>query len=238
MGAVTAPGVLGGMEWDEHHCARLGPHKHSGELGCRVKAAPRRLGTKARPDDGGISIVRSISAASARGWHRGYWCACGRCKKRGLLHVHPVLACSTLAERAAAEAYLRHLAESAGRYGFGYVERKHRVRHPRAAAAYLSSYFINGKGSKISLEESVQSNWMPRSIIHVSNVLTEASGITMRTLRLRRYAWMLWRTTDINVWKLCRLDAHDLWCAFRQDVTLTELVASALSARGCLIVEV
>ena len=80
-------------------------------------------------------------------------------------------------------------------YGFGYVERKHQVREPRAAAAYLSSYFISGKGKKISLEESVQSNWLPRSIIHVSTELTKHSGITMRTLRLRRYAWVVWRNT-------------------------------------------
>jgi len=76
---------------------------------------------------------------------------------------------------------------------FGYIERKHNVREPRAAAAYLSSYFIADKGSKIGLEESVQSNWMPRSIIHVSVELTRQSQVTMRNLRLRRYAWVLWR---------------------------------------------
>lgn len=236
--AVTAPGVRGGMEWDEHHCAHLGPHEHSGELGCRVKS-------------GAASPWNESAARRWRDLHRQAYQRCKReglaprllvrvweMQKRGVLHVHPVLACSTPAEKAAGERYLKHLAELAPRYGFGYVERKRRVRHPRAAAAYLSSYFINGKGSKISLEESVQSNWMPRSIIHVSNELTRASGITMRTLRLRRYAWMLWRQTDINVWKICRLDAHDLWCAFRQDVTLTELVASALYAGGCVIQEI
>ena len=159
-------------------------------------------------------------------------------QKRGLLHAHPVLAYSTLPERRAADRYLEHLAALRHRHGFGYVERKQRVREPRAAAAYLSSYFITGKSRKISLQESVQSNWMPHSIIHVSNELTQSSGVTMRTLRLRRYAWVIWRGNDINLWKLCCLDAHDLWCAFRQDVTLTELVASALSARGFLITDI
>ena len=43
------------------------------------------------------------------------------------------------------------------KYRFGYVERKRMVREPRAAAACLSSYFVNGKGKKMSLEQSVQS---------------------------------------------------------------------------------
>jgi hypothetical protein len=111
-------------------------------------------------------------------------------QKRGLLHAHPVLAYSTMTEKRAADRYLEHLDELRQKYGFGFIERKRRIRDPRQAAAYLSSYFINGKGSKISLEESVQSNWMPRSIIHVSVRLTGQSGVTMRTLRLKRYLWV------------------------------------------------
>jgi hypothetical protein len=227
------------MEWDEHRCVRLGPHKHAGELGCRVRS----------------SCAAPWNETAAKRWrdlHRQVYQRCRReglkpnllarvweMQKRGLLHVHPVLACSTLAEKRAAERYLEHLAHIRCRYGFGFVERKHRVREPRAAAAYLSSYFITGKGSKISLEESVQSNRMPHSIIHVSTELTQGSGITMRTLRLRRYAWVVWRQTEASMWALCgNLTAHDLWCAFRQDVTLTELMASALHACGCLILEV
>lgn len=32
---------------------------------------------------------------------------------------------------------------------------------------------------------------MPKSIIHVSVELTRVSGVTMRSLRLRRYVWVL-----------------------------------------------
>lgn len=236
--AVTAPGAES-MEWDEAVCWHLGEHRHSGERGCRVRAS------KAAP-------WNEAAAEAWRDLHRAAYQRCRReglapwllvrvweVQKRGVLHVHPVLAYSTLPEKRGADRYLEHLDALREDYGFGYVERKHRVRHPRAAAAYLSSYFINGKGSKISLEESVQSNWMPRSIIHVSSDLTRSTAITMRTLRLRRYAWMVWRATDPAVWALCgNLEAHDLWCAFRQDVTLTELVASALNARGFLLLDV
>lgn len=100
---------------------------------------------------------------------------------------------STPSEKLAADRYLEHLNELRHHYGFGFIERKRRVREPRAAAAYLSSYFINGKGRKASLEESVQSNWMPRSIIYVSTKLTQRSQVTMRTLRLGRFAWIVWR---------------------------------------------
>src|SRR5437868_11711106 len=35
LGAVTAPGS-DELPWDETACAGLGPHRHSGELGCKV----------------------------------------------------------------------------------------------------------------------------------------------------------------------------------------------------------
>jgi hypothetical protein len=237
--AVTAPGVEGGMTWDEHLCRHLGPHNHSGELGCRARtsrAAPWNESAAARWRLLHGEAYRRCVREGLKPWLLvRVW----EMQKRGLLHVHPVLAYSTPRERASADRYLELLDELRQRFGFGYVERKHRVRDPRAAAAYLSSYFVTGKGGKISLQESVQSNWMPCSIIHVSNKLTQRSGITMRSLRLRRYAWVVWRNGDLGLWALCGgLEAHDLWCAFKQDVTLTELVASALHVHGCVIDEV
>ncbi len=72
-------------------------------------------------------------------------------QRRGVLHVHPVFAFSTPAEKSAARAYMRHLAELAPRYGFGNVERRLRPMEAKAAAAYLSSYFVTGrKGGRAS----------------------------------------------------------------------------------------
>lgn len=79
-------------------------------------------------------------------------------QKRGLLHAHPALAYSTAEEKRSADQDVARLDAIRRRYGFGYVERKRRVREPRAAAPYLSSYFVTGKGKKVSLQESVQSN--------------------------------------------------------------------------------
>ena len=194
--AVTAPGREAGIQWDERQCRHLPPHKHSGRIGCRAVAFQAAMWNR-------------DAAQRWRDMHRAAYQRCRReglapwllvrvweQQKRGLLHAHPVFGYSTPRERAGADRYLQHLHELRQRYGFGFVERKHRVREPRAAAAYLSSYFVSGKRGKETLEESVQSNWMPRSIIHVSTRLTAASGVTMRALRLRRYAWMLRRKLD------------------------------------------
>lgn len=113
-------------------------------------------------------------------------------QKRGVLHAHPVLAYSTLGERLAADRYMTLLAELAPLYGFGYVERKKQVREPQRAAAYLSSYFVTGRKGKEALQESVMARQMPRSIIHVSKDLTQASGVTMRSLRHKRYLYRIW----------------------------------------------
>jgi hypothetical protein len=203
------------MEWDEQNCRHLGPHRHTGELGCRVR----------------ISRSAPWNESAAKRWrdlHRQVYQRCRRerlrprllarvweMQKRGLLHVHPVLGCSTPSEKRAAERYLHHLEELRERYGFGYVERKQRVREPRAAAAYLSSYFITGKGRKASLEQSVQSNWMPHSIIHVSQELTKRTQITMRTLRLKRFLWIRLGPGALDVMRLIGLsyrDGYAAWC--------------------------
>jgi hypothetical protein len=225
--AATAPGLDGGMQWDEHHCRNIGAHVHSGELGCRVRTS--------------VAVRWNESAADRwRRLHRRAYQQCVRedlkpwllvrvweMQKRGLLHVHPVLAYSTLAEKRSADRYLEVLDQLRRKYGFGYVERKHRVREPRAAAAYLSSYFIRGKGHKVSLEESVQSNWMPRSIIHVSVALTRQSLTTMRGLRLRRFAWHLWRHYILPGGAV-EVEVHEIWIGLLEGLTLVEVVSGCL----------
>lgn len=188
--AVTAPGVAGGMEWDHHHCHHLGEHHHSGDSGCRVKRWRSRAWNKTAGKRWRLLNGEAYRKCKREGLTPWVLVRVFELQKRGLLHVHPVLAYSTPAERRAADRYVYWLNRLAPNYDFGFVERKKRVRHPRAAAAYLSSYFINGKGRKATLEESVQSGEMPFSIVHVSQRLTKCSGCTMRTLRARRYYWM------------------------------------------------
>jgi hypothetical protein len=199
--AVTAPGVDRGMAWDEIHCAALGPHQHSGLLGCRVKPGAAEHWNKEAPRLWRLMHGEAYRRCVREGLRPWLLTRVWELQKRGLLHVHPVLAYSTAAERQAADRYLLHLGELRLKYGFGYVERKKRVREPSAAAAYLSSYFVSGKGKKLSLEESVRSKAMPRSIIHISVLLTQRSGVTMRALRLRRYAVIFPRLVENGCWR-------------------------------------
>jgi hypothetical protein len=196
LSAVTAPGA-DCLPWDERVCAGLGEHKHSGQLGCRVEEATaarwnreasvrwRRLHRRAYQD-----TIKRMGRGSvlmvARVWEL---------QARGVLHVHPVLAYGTARQMAGARAYLARLDELAPQYGFGFVERKIKPQPAVNAAAYLSSYFVKGKRGKEALWESVKSPAMPRSIIHVSTRLTQKTGCTMRTLRLKRAIFYVWRVS-------------------------------------------
>lgn len=112
-------------------------------------------------------------------------------QNRGVLHVHPVLGFKTPAERHAAHLYAAYLAQYTNKYGFGFSERRLSSASGKRVAAYLSSYFVIGKKRKATLQESVMAPDMPRSIIHVSTALTQATGVTMRELRFRRFVWFL-----------------------------------------------
>jgi hypothetical protein len=225
---VTAPGVEAGILWDEDHCAHLGPHRHSGPLGCRVAAAPAAVWNGAAPrwwrslhNEASQATLRRVGRRPrllARPWEL---------QKRGMLHVHPVVGSSTVAERQAADVYQQELAARAARHGFGYVDRKIEVRHPRAAAAYLSSYFVAGKKGKLTLREAVTSGAMPPSIVYVAPELSQRSGITMRSLRLRRYAWQLWRL-EIEPRDLQEVTAGDIWQGLQAGKTFGAIVTSCL----------
>lgn len=187
---VTAPGA-DQLPWDEDLCAALGPHKHSGTLGCKVRGEAARRFNEQAPREW-TRMHRAVSTwCRRRGLRPRLLVRVVELQHRGVLHFHPVLGNSTAGERAGRLAYQRRLAQVAGKYGFGFVDRKSELRSPVAAAAYLSSYFVTGKKGKLNLQESVTSGEMPRSIIHVDFRLTMATGITMRTLRLQRFVWVL-----------------------------------------------
>ena len=114
-------------------------------------------------------------------------------QKRGLAHLHGVLSVSTPAELRWAEAYVNALAELAPSKGFGFVDGWEKIRRKIKpgieAAAYLSSYFVRGKGRKASLTENVQDPDLPRLLVFVGRGLTARTGCTMRNLRLARRLW-------------------------------------------------
>ena len=68
------------------------------------------------------------------------------------------------------------------------------------AAAYLSSYFVRGNGSKATLQDNARNPHLPRMLIWVSPTLTRPTGVSMRNLRRCRqlglcgWAYFLRRT--------------------------------------------
>lgn len=223
---ITAPGQEAGLRWDESVCSHLAPHRHSGKLGCRVLAAPAAAWNDRAPvwwrelhHDASQATLRLTGARPnllIRPWEL---------QRRGMLHVHPVLGASSLQERRSADVYTAELASRASRYGFGFVDRKEQLRDPVAAAAYLSSYFVSGRKGvgKLTLRESVTTGTMPPSIVYVKPELSRRSGVTMRSLRLKRY---LWRLGSAWIW------AHETWGhsleelvrAHRVGITFSQLI--------------
>jgi hypothetical protein len=191
MGALTAPGQAV-LPWDREHCASLGSHKCSGALGCRVDRGAAAAWNEAAPEMW-RRLNRRVSQQVKREHGRAAWLLVRvwELQHRGVLHVHPVLAYGSYAERVTADRYFDLVDELAPQYGFGFSDRKESAKPARAAAAYLSAYFVTGKKEKAQLHVSVMSNAMPRSIIHVSTRLTQRTGCTMRELRFRRFVWRL-----------------------------------------------
>jgi hypothetical protein len=120
-------------------------------------------------------------------------------QRRGVLHLHLVVPCGTPGERLASEAYVRGLVARASRYGFGFVDRgklpergaRRSTRElspvpPGRAAAYVTSYVASSGAGKGGVAEVAANQGVPGAILYVSNVLTRASGVTMRSLKERR----------------------------------------------------
>lgn len=226
---VTAPGEDAGLTWDQEVCAHRGPHRHSGRDGCRVSAAAAAAWNERAPrwwrslhHEASQATLREVGRRPAllvRPWEL---------QQRGMLHVHPVVGSSTLGERQAADVYQRELASRAARHGFGFVDRKVQLRDPVAAAAYLSSYFVAGKKGKMTLREAVSSNAMPRSIVYVHPELSQRSGVTMRSLRLKRYAWRIWRHEIEPVGLDAEVSVLDIWAGLVKGQTLAQTVSGCL----------
>jgi hypothetical protein len=100
------------------------------------------------------------------------------------------------------------LEKFAAHYGFGFTERRLHKLSSKAAAAYLSAYFVTGKKGKESLQESVMAPDMPRSIIHVSTELTQRSRVTMRELRFRRFVWFIARAAGTSLAEAREIGLH------------------------------
>lgn len=194
MFTITAPG-RDQLPWDDEHCAPLGRHRHDGRAGCRVRADLAREWNASCSDrwrrlhDRAARLTQRETGRRPRLLLRAF-----EQQARGVLHVHATVGRGCMVDKQAADVYGHHLARLAASYGFGKVdEPTGRARHARESAAYLSAYLTSGKGSKRQLSETVRSDQLPRSVIHVSTSLTLQTGVTMRALRFRRLVYRRWQ---------------------------------------------
>lgn len=192
----TAPG-RDRLPWDEGHCAGLGPHRHSGLLGCRVdRDAVHEWNSSCadrwrRLHDRAARLTARETGRRPRLLARAF-----EIQSRGALHVHAVVGRGTWSEKVAAACYGRHLERLAPAYDFGHIDTPTgRARLARESAAYISSYLSRGTGAKRQLGETVRSDQLPFSVIHVAVSLTQQTCVTMRALRLKRLVWHRWRVS-------------------------------------------
>jgi hypothetical protein len=193
MFTVTAPGS-DVYPFDPELCVRRPVHRCSGAIGCRVnpetaKAFNRRAG-KWWSELHRAAKMRADRATGHKGWIAALaW----EKQKRGLAHVHGVLSASSPVELRWAKAYVEALRTLAQPKGFGFVDGWHKVGRRlwpgQQAGAYLSSYFIRGRGGKAPITENVQAGDLPRLVVFVGRRLTSITGCTMRNLRLARRVW-------------------------------------------------
>jgi hypothetical protein len=190
MYTLTPPGA-DVLPWDRSRCSHPLSIKCDGRRGCVVEESARRSWNR--------SCQRRLSrlyetvqqAVTREVGVRANVLAIGKeAQKRGPVHVHYVLGVETALELRAGKAFRRHLERLSQkpRYGFGHVNGKFVKPKPaREAAAYLSSYFLGGRGHKAQLREAVLNPELPRLPLHVSRRLTSVTRTTMRNKRRQRH---------------------------------------------------
>lgn len=193
MFSVTAPG-RDLYPFDPRFCSHSPSQRCSGTIGCRVDPElAESFNRQAGKWWSQLHRAAKVRADRATG-HKGKLAArVWEKQKRGLIHMHGVVSVESPAHVVWVKAYVTALEELAPRYGFGFVDRWHKVSRKFwpgvQAAAYLSSYFAGGRGRKMAITENVLAGDLPRLVVFVGRDLTSETGCTMRSLKTARRLW-------------------------------------------------
>jgi hypothetical protein len=200
MVTLTAPGE-DVLPWDRELCTHGPGVDCAGKRGCKVQARALREwagGGPAYVTDDGVEYGRGGDVAQWR-WKQAHDVARKAApdarllarvwepQRRGVPHLHVILAAGRPCDRIAANAYARALVAAAPRYGWG---PQHRIGKPQSgadAARYLASYLTGRNSRKASIRENIADRRLPSSLVYVSADLTRITGVTMRRLRLVRW---------------------------------------------------
>ena len=190
---LTPPGA-DVLPWDRSRCSHPENLVCSGERGCLIEEGARRAWNETCQTR--LSrLYETVQAAVKRevGMRANVLMIAKEAQKRGAVHFHYALGVESALELRAAKAFRRHLERLSRkpRYVFGHVNGKFvRPRPAREAAAYLSSYFLGGRGHKAKLTDAVRNPELPRLPLYVSRRLTSVTKTTMRNKRRQRHLWV------------------------------------------------
>ena len=167
MTTVTAPGVDAGVVWDTSTCTHPLGAKCDGRIGCKVvEAAANQWNESSRKwwrELNRIAKQHADRRLRALGYdRRGGLLAYGwEMQRRGVWHLHIVLAMQTAPEREWARTYVEALRDIGPSKGFGYVDEKPLEKPGEATrgAWYLSKYLAK---------------WHPDGTLEVSPTVTAA----------------------------------------------------------------
>jgi hypothetical protein len=197
MVTLTAPGT-DGLGWDRSKCTHPTGARCSGKLGCVVEGAA--LDRFIADLEG--NMRRLLRAAKERTRRRGFrpppMVVTMEPQDRGAPHFHLV---ASTTDREAFRCFFEQAAELAPRYGFGRRVgwdpwRGDDRKGNGGAARYLSkvgAYLAKaGEGDQVAEQLRRMLKRAPNSrIVRCSPALTRCSGVTMRNLRLKRWAWAI-----------------------------------------------
>src|SRR4051794_9204700 len=189
MYTLTPPGA-DVLPFDRRRCSHSPQVTCSGLRGCVVEPGARRRWNATFQRR--LSRLYETVQESVRrevGMRANVLAVGKEAQRRGAVHAHYVLGVETALELRAAKSFRRHLERLSRkpRYSFGHVNAKFVKPKPaREAAAYLSSYFLGGRGHKAKLTEAVLNRELPRLPLYVSRRLTRVTRTTMRNKRRQR----------------------------------------------------
>jgi hypothetical protein len=184
---VTAPGA-DVLPWDESRCTAEGPHVHSGPSGCRVLAGPRDRWEEALSDNWRRLREAALQRCARRGYPSALVAWVDEDQGREVFHRNLLLE-----DTSAGRAFHAAVVALAPRYGFGFVDRKHRSFDALHAVNYLCGYLLSGASGKrargTDLTAAARRAKRYRRVWVVTPRLTKRTGCTRRSLRLGRQVW-------------------------------------------------
>jgi hypothetical protein len=207
MPTLTAPGAER-LPWDPAQCVVQGPHKHSGDEGCRIErvAAAEWNAECARNLSKLVREARRCTRRRSRGRVTVLGYVLER-QQRGVFHPHLILGYETAPDREALDIFTGYLKRYRARYGFGRRKAGFKDGQPGRfvgadAGRYVAKYLRpdQAKASFIPLLQDVN-RLAPNTEtgrrplvrpVYVSPRLTGQTGVTMTWMRARRWMYRLY----------------------------------------------